>query len=82
VQVGPTQPFRPPTRAIPAPTGRDPHTRVLALTGALVAHDPPTVVGPVDAPAAADALIDFLVRHGYLDRPPAKPDRPANEAGR
>jgi hypothetical protein len=24
------------------------------------------VVGPVDAPEAADALLDFLARNGYL----------------
>ncbi|HEV3282471.1 MAG TPA: mycofactocin-associated electron transfer flavoprotein beta subunit [Acidimicrobiales bacterium] len=82
VQVGPTLPFRPPTRAIPAPTGPDPRTRVLALTGALVAHDPPTVVGPVEAPAAADALIHFLVSHGYLERPPVPATQVGNEVGR
>jgi electron transfer flavoprotein beta subunit len=81
VQVGPARPFRPRTRVLPAPDGLDPRTRVLALTGALVAHDPPTVVGPVGAPAAADAFIDFLVRHGYLERAPG-PDRPGDEAGR
>jgi electron transfer flavoprotein beta subunit len=72
IHIGRTAPFRPPTRAVPAPTGRDPRGRVLALTGALVAHDPPTVVGPVDAPAAADELLGFLVRHGYVERPPGR----------
>ncbi len=56
---------------LPAPEGHDARARVLALTGALVAHDPPTVIGPVGASSAADALIDFLVRHGYLEGPPA-----------
>jgi electron transfer flavoprotein beta subunit len=64
--VGPLQPFRPRTRVVPPPAGDDPRLRLLALTGALVAHDPPTVIGPVDPPAAADALLDFLHRHGYL----------------
>jgi electron transfer flavoprotein beta subunit len=64
--VGPRRPFRPRTRVVPPPAGDDPRLRLLALTGALVAHDPPTVIGPVDAPAAADALLDFLRRHGYL----------------
>ena len=64
--VGPLRPFRPRTRVVPPPAGDDPRLRLLALTGALVAHDPPTVIGPVDAPAAADALLDFLHRHGYL----------------
>jgi electron transfer flavoprotein beta subunit len=39
----------------------------LSLTGALVAHEPPTIIGPVDAEQAADALLSFLGRHGYLD---------------
>jgi electron transfer flavoprotein beta subunit len=66
IGVGPLRPFRPRTRVVPPPEGDDPRLRLLALTGALVAHDPPTVVGPVDASAAADALLDFLQRHGYL----------------
>ncbi|MGH9080508.1 MAG: mycofactocin-associated electron transfer flavoprotein beta subunit [Acidimicrobiales bacterium] len=81
VHVGPTGPFRPRTRVLPPPGGDDPRPRILALTGALVAHDPPTVVGPVGAAGAADAFIDFLVGHGYLDRPPV-PDRPGERAGR
>ena len=55
---------------LPPPEGDDPRIRLLALTGALVAHDPPTVVGPVSAPAAADELLGFLVRHGYRDDDP------------
>lgn len=68
--AGPIRPFRPRTRVLPAPEDADPRMRLLTLTGVLVDHDPPTVVGPVDAVAASDALIDFLVRHGYLDGPP------------
>jgi electron transfer flavoprotein beta subunit len=52
---------------LPAPEGDDPRLRLLALTGALVAHDPPTVVQPADAVEAADVLLAYLVRHGYLD---------------
>jgi electron transfer flavoprotein beta subunit len=55
---------------LPAPEGHDPRLRLLALTGALVTHDPPTVVGPMGSGEAADELIGFLVRHGYLDGPP------------
>jgi electron transfer flavoprotein beta subunit len=51
---------------LPPPASDDPRLRLLALTGALVAHDPPTVVEPAGAGEAADVLIDFLVRHGYL----------------
>jgi electron transfer flavoprotein beta subunit len=65
VRVLQARPSRPRPRHLPAPTGTS-RERLLALTGALLAHEPPTVVGPVDAPEAADALLDFLVRHGYL----------------
>jgi electron transfer flavoprotein beta subunit len=70
VQVGPSRAFTPRTRVLPAPEGADPRLRLLALTGALVSHDPPTIVGPVGSAEAADELVGFLVRHGYLDRPP------------
>ena len=63
---------------VPAPKGDDPRLRLLALTGALVSHDPPTVIGPVGSAEAADELIGFLVRHGYLDHPP-DPDDPLEE---
>jgi electron transfer flavoprotein beta subunit len=55
---------------LPAPDSEDPRLRLLALTGALVAHEPPIVVGPVDAGEAADELLGFLVRHGYLEQLP------------
>ncbi len=32
-----------------------------------MAHDPPTVVHPADAGEAADVLLAFLARHGYLE---------------
>ena len=74
VHVGPTRPFRPRTRVLPAPEAVDPRLRLLALTGALVAHDPPTVVEPADAAEAADVLLAFLAKHGYLhDEPPGIP---------
>jgi hypothetical protein len=55
---------------LPAPPQDDPRLRLLALTGALVAHEPPTLIGPIGASEAADQLLGFLVRHGYLDGPP------------
>ena len=70
VHLGPTRPYSPRTRVLPPPEGDDPRLRLLALTGALVAHDPPTVVQPESAAEAADVLLDFLVRHGYLDAVP------------
>jgi electron transfer flavoprotein beta subunit len=75
--VGAPRPFRPRTRVLPAPHDVDPRLRLLALTGTLVAHDPPTVVQPADAVEAADALLAFLDRHGYRDDAPpddAPPD--------
>ena len=78
LRLGPTRPFEPRTRVVPAPAAADAHQRVLALTGALVDHDPPTVVGPVGAAEAADALLDYLVRHGYLDHPDVLGSAPAH----
>ena len=74
VRVGATRAFRPRTRVEPGPDSSDPRLRLLALTGALVAHDPPTIVGPVGPVEAADELLGFLARHGYLD--PSSPDHP------
>lgn len=65
VSVVQARPARPRARVLPAPTGSA-RERLLALTGALLTLDPPTVVGPLDAAGAADVLLDFLVRHGYL----------------
>jgi electron transfer flavoprotein beta subunit len=78
VRVGSSSPYTPPPRVLPAPTSDDPRVRLLELTGALVAHDPPTIVGPVDAVEAADALLDFLARHDYLDEVPAADSRPGS----
>ena len=66
VHIGAPHPFRPRTRILPAPHDADPRLRLLSLTGALVAHDPPTVVHPADAAEAADVFLDFLTRHGYF----------------
>lgn len=71
VTAGPPVPYRPRTRVIPPPDSVEPRQRLLSLTGALVAHEPPTIIGPVDAEQAADALLSFLARHGYLDDDPA-----------
>jgi electron transfer flavoprotein beta subunit len=59
------RPFRPRSRVVPPPVGT-PRERLLALTGALVAHDPPTIVEPAGAVEAADVLLGYLRRHGYL----------------
>ena len=65
--IGGTRPFTPRTHLIAPPVGEDPRLRLLALTGALVAHEPPVVVHPADAAEAADVLLAFLARHGYID---------------
>jgi electron transfer flavoprotein beta subunit len=65
VRVVQARPARPRPRHVPPPTGTA-RERLLALTGALLSHDPPTIVGPVGAPEAADVLLDFLAKHGYL----------------
>ena len=65
VTIGTPRPRRPRTRVLPAPAGGT-RERLLALTGALIDHDPPTVVGPLDAAEAADHLLAYLRRQGYL----------------
>ncbi len=76
-RVGPTQPFVVRTHVRPAPAG-GPRIRLLALTGALATNDPPTVVGPIDSREAADELLGYLVRNGYLER---LPDPEAGDEG-
>ncbi|WP_370945610.1 mycofactocin-associated electron transfer flavoprotein beta subunit [Amycolatopsis sp. cg5] len=66
VAVTSTRPFSPRTRRVPPPEGAEPHTRLLALTGALAEHDPPRLVHPADAKAGAVELLAYLRQHGYL----------------
>jgi electron transfer flavoprotein beta subunit len=56
---------------VPAPAAATPRARVLALTGALRDREPPTVIGPLGAADAADALLGYLARHGYRAQRPA-----------
>ena len=58
-------PYRPRPRELAGPSGTALH-RTLELTGALVERTPPTVVGPLSPEQAADELLGFLRRHGYL----------------
>ena len=67
VLAGPPRPYRPRTHLVAPPAGTT-RERLVALTGALGDHDPPRMVGPVDADGAADELLDYLARHGYLDQ--------------
>ncbi|MBL7550331.1 mycofactocin-associated electron transfer flavoprotein beta subunit [Frankia sp. AgB1.9] len=66
VRVESVRAYRPRTRVVPPPAGATPRDRLLALTGALVAHEPPMIVGPASAAEAADALLAYLTRAGYL----------------
>lgn len=68
VTIGTPRPRRPRPRVLAAPAGGT-RERLLALTGALVERDSPTVVGPLDAAEAADQLLGYLRRQGYM---PAK----------
>ncbi len=82
-------PYRPRPRELPGPTGTALH-RTLELTGALVERTPPTVVGPLSPGQAADELLGYLRRHGYLAAgsaqdggrvsPPARAARPGEES--
>jgi electron transfer flavoprotein beta subunit len=67
LHIGATRPFAPRTRVLAPPEGEEPRLRLLALTGVLVAHEPPVLVHPADPAEAADLLLAFLVRHGYVD---------------
>jgi electron transfer flavoprotein beta subunit len=64
------RPLRPRPRELSAPAGTTAHDRVLELTGALQDRTPPTVVGPLSAAEAADELLGYLQRHGYLEETP------------
>lgn len=66
VTVRAGRPYRPRPRVVPPPAGGTPRDRLLQLTGALAAHEPPTIVGPAGPSEAADALLAFLERNGYL----------------
>ena len=61
-----SHPYRPRSRELPVPAGTALH-RTLELTGALVQRTPPTVVGPLPPDEAADELLAYLRRYGYLD---------------
>jgi electron transfer flavoprotein beta subunit len=58
-------PYRPRPRELPGPSGTALH-RTLELTGALVQRTPPTVLGPLPPEEAADELLAYLRRWGYL----------------
>jgi electron transfer flavoprotein beta subunit len=65
IRVLGAHPYRPRPRELPEPTGTA-LRRTLELTGALVPRTPPTVLGPLSPGQAADELLGYLRRHGYL----------------
>lgn len=65
VRIGAARPYRPRTKPVPPPEG-DTRARLIELTGALSSREPPRIVGPVEPSRAADELIEYLHRHGYL----------------
>jgi electron transfer flavoprotein beta subunit len=65
VRVLGAHPYRPRPRELAGPSGSA-LRRMLELTGALTERTPPTVLGPLSAGQAADELLGYLRRRGYL----------------
>jgi electron transfer flavoprotein beta subunit len=66
--IGAARPYAPrPHRVPPAPAGSA-RERLSALSGVLSRHEPPAMIGPVDAGRAARELVDYLRRSGYVSQ--------------
>jgi electron transfer flavoprotein beta subunit len=65
IRVLGAHPYRPRPRELAGPSGSA-LRRTLELTGALVERTPPTVLGPLSPGQAADEVLGYLRRHGYL----------------
>jgi electron transfer flavoprotein beta subunit len=65
IRVLGAHPYRPRPCELTGPSGTA-LRRTLELTGALVERTPPMVVGPLSPGQAADELLGYLRRHGYL----------------
>ncbi len=65
IRVLGAHPYRPRPRELASPSGSA-LRRTLELTGALVQRTPPVVLGPLSPGPAADELLGYLRRHGYL----------------
>ena len=59
-------PYGPRPRQLPIPSGTTMH-RLRELTGVLAERTPATVLGPLSPGAAAEELLGYLRRHGYLE---------------
>jgi electron transfer flavoprotein beta subunit len=71
VRVGSPRPYTPRTHAVPDVPHGSARERLLALSAILTQREPPVVISPASASAAADALLGYLRRAGY--EPPAGP---------
>jgi electron transfer flavoprotein beta subunit len=78
VRVGSPRPYAPRTHAVPDVPAGTAHERLLALSAVLTQREPPVVISPASASAAAGALLGYLHRAGYDPR--AEPARPAEPA--
>jgi electron transfer flavoprotein beta subunit len=78
VRVGSPRPYKPRTHAVPDVPAGSAHERLLALSAVLTQREPPVVISPASASAAAGALLGYLHRAGY--EPRAEPARPAETA--
>ena len=65
IRVLGAHPYRPRPRELAGPSGTA-LRRTLKLTGALTERTPPAVLGPLSPGQAADELLGYLRRHGYL----------------
>jgi len=66
VQTLAVHPYRPRPRELAGPVGGT-TSRLHELTGALAERTPPTVLGPLSPGVAAEELLGYLRRHGYLE---------------
>jgi electron transfer flavoprotein beta subunit len=60
VIAGPPRPYRPRTHEVPPAPAGSARERLAELSGVLVQHDPPTLLGPASPAEAAQALLGFL----------------------
>src|SRR6266702_7708829 len=65
IRVLGAHPYRPLPRELAGPSGTA-VGRLQLLTGAIVERTPPTVLGPLSPGQAADELLWYMRRHGYL----------------
>jgi electron transfer flavoprotein beta subunit len=66
VRAGAPRPYSPRTHDAPAAPAGSARERLLTLSGALTQREPPAVIGPMNPGQAADELLAYLRRSGYL----------------